>query len=283
MTAGVATADPVVALAGGSDYRSLYYAWEQRQWEAGAIELVADAAAWSELPRSLRTRLERAVEWRQLRAETATQALVRFVDAAPNEEQQVFLTTQLVDEARQLVFFDRMRGEVMHVQGASIEARRPDPPQAAATKLVLEDLPATAATLATPASDLGALARSIVLYEVVIVGVLGLVEQRALMERLNKLGALPGLREGLALTARDAERHVAFGLIFLAEAVLVEARNMAHIAAALSDALPHAFSALTAADQSPSTRNGPGDLVGSARAALDRWFAAVELKLPVVL
>ncbi len=285
MTPTATAADPVLALLAGdgSDYRGLYYCWEQQQWEAGSVDLVQDASEWPELSSSVRKWVARSVAWRHLRAETATSALVRLIDAAPNEEQQVFLTTQLADEARQLVLLDRIRREVMTRVGGQPTAASRAKSQADAPvhALVSRSVVAAAGALAGPASHPGPLARSILLYEIVIVGMFGVVEHRLMVDHLETLDLLPGLREGTSLALRDAHRHVAFGLLFLADHARSDDRRTAQVGAWLTEAFPRVRDALRAAEEAAPARSDPGDLLGPARAALDRWSAAVELELPV--
>ncbi|MGH2818742.1 MAG: ribonucleotide-diphosphate reductase subunit beta, partial [Actinomycetota bacterium] len=93
-------------------YRDLYYRWERQQWEATAIDLSEDRRQWTE---ELSEHLKRSLLWGlasfYVGEQQVTETLVPFVDAAPSEEQQVFLSTQLVDEARHTVFFDRFYAE----------------------------------------------------------------------------------------------------------------------------------------------------------------------------
>ncbi len=283
MTPSKTAADPVLALLAGdgSDYRGLYYCWEQQQWEAGAIDLAQDASERPGLPSSLRKWVARSVAWRHLRAETATAALVRFIDTAPNEEQQVFLTTQLADEARQLVLLDRIRRDVMGLRAEPTTASHAKSQDGPVHALLSRSLVAAAAALGGPGPDPGPLAGSILLYEIVIVGMFGVVEHRFMVDHLETLDLLPGLREGTSLALRDAHRHVAFGLLFLADHARSDDRRTAQVGAWLTEAFPRVRDALRAAEEAAPARSDPGDLLGSARAALDRWSAAVELELPV--
>ncbi len=85
-----------------SSFRDLYYQWEANQWEALAIDLPDDVRhdLPDEIVRALR--IMRAID------EWSLRSLVPLMDAAPTEEQQVFLSTQLVDEARHHVLLDRL-------------------------------------------------------------------------------------------------------------------------------------------------------------------------------
>jgi len=57
--------------------------------------------------------------------ECVTATLAPWVNSAPTEEMQLFLSTQLADEARHTVFFDRFFEEVVGVRGDDLEARFP--------------------------------------------------------------------------------------------------------------------------------------------------------------
>ncbi|MFN2525080.1 MAG: hypothetical protein ABR505_02280, partial [Actinomycetota bacterium] len=104
-------------------YRSLYYEWEHGQWGAGSIQLATDARAWDELDADWRRALLEALAPFAVGQERASTALVPFVDAAPDEEQQVVLTTHLVDVARHAVFLDRFYAEVAERSEAEMSAR----------------------------------------------------------------------------------------------------------------------------------------------------------------
>lgn len=259
--------------------RSLYYRWEKEQWEAGRVDLARDRDAWETLSPTLRNRAAAAAAWRQLRALQATEALVRFVDAAPNEEQQVFLTTQLVDEARQVVFFDRFRAEVVGKEMSSVTHLETEV-GGDIRALLMNRLPTAAHRMITGASGLGALVRGIVLYQVCVVGLLGLTEQRFLTMGPAVGEVLPGWTEGLGHCERDAHRHVVFGLGFLAEASARHERYGGVIQTALKETMPLIYDALTAL---ASGSDNPSDLSRDARAECRSWFEAVGLKVPVPL
>src|SRR5688500_17842682 len=117
--------DDVIAIMdrAAPDYRALYYRWESQQWEAGAIDFAEDRAQWAELPADLKRSFLWGLSSFYVGEEQVTHTLVPFVDAAPTEEQQVFLSTQLVDEARHTVFFDRFYSEALDEQGTDMKSR----------------------------------------------------------------------------------------------------------------------------------------------------------------
>jgi ribonucleoside-diphosphate reductase beta chain len=278
-----AAADPVLALVSDAtkDPRSLYYLWEQQQWEAGKVDLTSDAAEWKDVDPQLRRAVSDTVAWRRLRAELATTALVPFVDGAPQEEQQVFLTTHLVDEARHLVFFDRVLTEVLEVHGATIGDRRGLVDDHSLLRLLTDVLPRFVRELRAGGPDQRPLVTAVTAFHLVTLGALGLTAQRALDRYLSENDVLPGIRRGLELEARDAERHVAFGVVLLAHVVGSE-RILARTAAeAVASTLPLVRSALGSAASLAPTVYGKDDLGERAESALDRWLEAVGLEVPV--
>lgn len=276
--------DPVVKLLeeDRSDYRDLYYRWEQERWEAGAIDLSGAIAAWPDLDGSVRRHLADATHWRRVRSELATTALVAFVDSAPTEEQQVFLTTQLVDEARAGVFLDRVAAEVLGAPGADMAARSGaagdivDPELLA---LLDRSLPEAAAALRAAADPIEPLVSAVAAYHLGVVGMLGLTELWALLEEPAAARGLAGIAEGLRMIERDTTRHVAFALLFLADST-DDARSRRALERSLDNTVPAVVAALASmAEVAPGL--GTADELGE-RATNDvvQWLRAVKLRVP---
>ncbi|MDQ3645755.1 MAG: hypothetical protein M3345_02325 [Actinomycetota bacterium] len=248
-----------------ADYRQLYDRWETEGWSAGRIGLEQDRAHWERtLGGPDRERVARLLSVVAVAAH-GPDALVPLVDAVPFEEQQVFLTTEVVDEARQRVFFDRYAAEVLR-------ARFPDPPPAL-EKLLLRTLPALMGRLSRDRRDDAALIEAIVLYPVLVQGSLRLPAIRRESARLTSAGVLPGLREGLAATARDLDRHAAFGASFLTAQVAVDPAARAGVEAAVERLLPEVVQAL-------GTLGEPGDAIEGLRGALRAWLRTIGCEMP---
>lgn len=266
-----------------SGYRGLYYLWEQEQWEAGKIELGPDAQAWAALDPIGRRRVSLGVDWRRFKAELATTALVSFVDAAPIEEQQVFLTTQLADEARAGVFLDRVATEVFgapepEMGERSAGAERALPPDLAA--LLNASLPAVAARLRASQDAARDLVDGVARYHLCVVGAFGLTELEHSPAAAGVHG-LRGLERGLDLIRRDSTRHAAFAVRFVEETSGSGPANRALETAlnATLPMLPESFAALAHA--------APGELSAEelharARDALSAWLRAVNVSLPAL-
>ena len=263
-------ADAVVELfrAEGRDYRGLYYLWEQQQWEATQVDLAPDVEAWPELDPIRRRAVADVTAWSLRRAHAATGALVPFVDAAPTEEQQVFLTTQLVDEARQLVFLDRYRVEVMDGGGQEMDERLDllaDDPASAQVIRAIEEAGRELREEA-PADLIEAMG----VYHLGAVGAAGVVLTRYVVDALEPSAELPGWRAGMRLTLGDARRHLAFALRAGAESASGEGalrRGLDRVLPAIEGVL------MQVAGVAPLP--GAEDVPAGSRRAVKLWLDAV--------
>ena len=224
------------------DYRDLYYRWERQQWEAGSIDFSEDRRQWAE---DFSPELRRSFLWGlssfYVGEEQVTNTLVPFVDAAPTEEQQLFLTTQLVDEARHTVFFDRFYSEALEEEGTDMKSRleaQTERLNAGFRTLLLEMLPAVSEKIRADLGDTKALIEGVVLYHLVIEATLALTGQRFLLNYTRENDLLPGLRQGFTAVARDESRHVGFGVKFLKEMVDADPANARVIQDSLRELVP---------------------------------------------
>jgi ribonucleoside-diphosphate reductase beta chain len=155
--------------------------------------------------------------------ERVTSTLAPFVWAAPAPEIEIFLSTQMVDEARHTVFFDRWWHEVVGTDAKDLAALlteiRPDTNEGY-NELFYERLPSTAQRLASNPKDIDAFIEGITLYHIVIEATLALTGQRFELESMRELGNTDrGFYRGFTAVARDESRHVNFGIKVLQEAV----------------------------------------------------------------
>lgn len=270
------------------DYRALYYRWERQQWSAGTIDFSEDRRQWAEdfTPEQKRSFLWGLASF-YVGEEQVTHTLVPFVDAAPTEEQQVFLTTQLVDEARHTVFFDRFYAEALDEEGDDMKSRlerQAERLNDGFRTLLLEMLPAAAAAIRSRPDDLGALVEGIVLYHIVIEGTLALTGQRFLLDYARRNDLVPGFRQGFTAVARDESRHVSFGVKFLKETVAGDELYAGVIQAALARLLPVSMKVIeppggdmTYFDPLPY---GPDELTAFAFSSLAKRLRAIGVELP---
>ena len=138
--------------------------------------------------------------------------------AAPSGEVEVFLTTQLVDEARHAAFFDRFMAEVLALQSDDLRGRlrEMEALMLPAWHRVFDDyLRRIANRVKASPDDLDLFVEGICTYHMVIEGVLAMTGQHFILKYMNDHGLYPGFVKGFSLVEQDEHRHIAFGVRFL--------------------------------------------------------------------
>src|SRR5256714_9288197 len=154
-----------------ASYMDLYRRWEAQPWAVGDLDFSLDRKDWlesSELDR-------KATLWSHRLffngEERVTSTLAPFVWAAPTPEIEIFLSTQMVDEARHTVFFDRWWHEVVGTGSKSLRWLLTENRAGAEEGykvLFYERLPATAQRLAHNPKELDAFIEGVTLYHIVL-------------------------------------------------------------------------------------------------------------------
>lgn len=267
-------------------YMDLYRRWEQQQWAVGDLDFTPDRQVWlqaSELERE-------ATLWgRRLffnGEERVTATLAPFVWAAPRPEIEIFLSTQMVDEARHTVFFDRWWREVVGTDAADmaslLERVRPQVSEGYDT-LFYDRLPSVARRLATAPGDRDAFVEGVTVYHLVIEGTLALTGQRFELEALRQEGYTHlGFYQGFTAVARDESRHVNFGIKVLQEAVREDpARFAPLIQRTLVECLPLIAGTIHPPDPRYLTEFGHSEdeLLQFAMTSLNKRLRAIGINL----
>jgi ribonucleoside-diphosphate reductase beta chain len=186
------------------------------QWDATAIDLAPDAAAWPGLPTERRRRLTTLLAGFCVAEEAVSEHLTPFTGATDDTLAAWVFFLQRRDEERHALLFDRIAGEVLGLRGATPAERRAaaraDVPPGV-LELFEVRLPSMAAELAEGRSRLE---HGVSLYHMVLEGIVFAAGQRALLSDLED-GALPGVREGVRRVDLDERWHVGFGLRCLIE------------------------------------------------------------------
>src|SRR3954468_20830807 len=224
-------------------YTRLFSRWENQHWSSDQFDFSLDAEQWrgdgfSPLQKEF-------IQWSLssffLGEERVTTELLPFAIAAPSHEARAFLATQISDEAKHMVFFDRFYREVFGVDAETltknVEAQR-SRMNAEYGQLFDGILHDCAETLRKDPSDMSALVRGVTVYMVVIEGTLALTGARFIIRTLKERDLMPGFRQGFTAVNRDESRHVGFGVKFLADAIKVDARHKATIQDPLQETLP---------------------------------------------
>jgi ribonucleoside-diphosphate reductase beta chain len=162
-----------------------------------------------------------------------------MVHAAPTTEDQQFLSTQLVDEARHAIFFENFFREVLDIP--TLDALKEDPMFSRYTdasvpgygKTFFKDLPEVTEAVREDPGDYKKWVTSIVLYHMLIEGMLALYGQRQLLQATRAFNVLPAFRAGFTAVTRDESRHVNYGVYALRKAF--EAGLHDHIVKAARD------------------------------------------------
>jgi ribonucleoside-diphosphate reductase beta chain len=204
-------------------YMDLYRRWESQQWSVGDLDFTLDRQDWlesSDLDRKTTLWSHRLFFNGE---ERVTATLAPFVWAAPTPEIEIFLSTQMVDEARHTVFFDRWWHEVVGTESKDLSGLldeiRPDTNEGYNT-LFYDRLPSTAQRLASNPKDFDAFVEGVTIYHIIVEATIALTGQRFELESMREMNLTDrGFYRGFTAIARDESRHVNFGIKLLQEAV----------------------------------------------------------------
>src|SRR6185503_18797271 len=225
--------------------QQLYELWERQQWASQEIDLSQDPDDWSKLAEADREECLWGLSSFFVREERVTTQFSGLVMAYEDEQEEAFLTTQQVDEARHMQFFDRWFREVAGIDGGisdRLAASRADVTDAF-VELFDEHLVKMGERLIANPGDLDTKVEFVTNYHMVIEGTLALTGQHFMLDYYEKNDLLPGFAEGFANIARDEHRHVAYGTWFLQQKCADE-RHRARVQATLNELLPLAAGVL---------------------------------------
>ena len=267
-------------------YMDLYRRWEAQQWAVGDLDFTLDRQDWLDA-----TDLEKkATLWSHRLffngEERVTATLAPFVWAAPTPEIEVFLSTQMVDEARHTVFFERWWRDVAGTDARDMTALlkeiRPEANEGY-NILFYERLPWTAQRLASNPRDFDAFVEGVTLYHIVIEATIALTGQRFELESMREQGLTArGFYRGFTAVARDESRHVSFGIKLLQEAVREDAARYAPlIQKTLVECLPLITGTLDPPDPRYVTEFGhtESEIVQFAFDSLNKRLRAIGIRL----
>jgi ribonucleoside-diphosphate reductase beta chain len=203
-------------------YGELYALWERQNWRAHELDFSVDREQWLASPTEAQQHTTWSLGSFYIGEERVTADLAPFLLAAPSGEVEVFLATQLVDEARHAAFFDRFGAEVMALDADDLRGRLTEL-QALMERPwfdVFDDgLRDIADRIKADPHDLDLFVEGITTYHLIIEGVLAMTGQRFILKYMEDHGLYPGFQKGFSLVEQDEHRHIAFGVRFLKDAV----------------------------------------------------------------
>ena len=224
-------------------YGELYALWERQNWRAHELDFSVDREQWLAAPAEAQEHTTWSLGSFYIGEERVTADLAPFLMAAPSGEVEVFLATQLVDEARHAVFFDRFGAEVM-----ALDARRPARAADELQKLMIrpwyevfdDGLRDVADRIKADPHDFGLFVEGVTTYHLIIEGVLAMTGQRFILKYMEDHGMYPGFCKGFSLVEQDEHRHIAFGVRFLKDAVAADPRYGEIIQRRVAELVPRA-------------------------------------------
>jgi ribonucleoside-diphosphate reductase beta chain len=267
-------------------YMDLYHRWEAQQWRVSDLDWSPDKELWrdaSEIEKGA-TLWSRRLFFQGEERVTAT--LAPFVWAAPTPEMEIFLSTQMVDEARHTVFFDTWWREVVGSDAKNLREMldriRPEVNEGY-TELFYERLPGIAQRLASNPRDLDAFAEGVTIYHIVVEATLALTGQRFELETIRERGFTnTGFYAGFTAVARDESRHINFGIKVLHDLVQEDAARFAPIIQrALVECLPLISGTIHPPDERFITEFGhtEQEILDYAMSSLNRRLQAIGINL----
>ncbi|MFL5906921.1 MAG: hypothetical protein ACJ75Z_04920, partial [Solirubrobacterales bacterium] len=270
------------------NYEQLYAVWERQNWRAHELDFSVDREHWLVSPAESQRHTAFSVGSFYVGEERVTADLAPFLLAAPSGEVEAFLATQLVDEMRHAVFFDRFASEVMALESGSFRERlnEIEDRMLGPWHFLFDDsLREIADRIKARPDDLQLFVEGIVTYHMVTEGVLAMPGQRIMIEYTAEHEIYPGFNQGFRLVEQDEHRHIAFGVRFLKDVCDERPEMKGVIVRRLEELLPKAAEVFC-----PPESDDPSDFIsyghhssqiyGFAYQALKRRMAAVGVEIP---
>jgi ribonucleoside-diphosphate reductase beta chain len=269
-------------------YEQLYALWERQNWRAHELDFATDREHWLVSPAEAQRHTAFSVGSFYVGEERVTADLAPFLLAAPSGEVEAFLATQLVDEMRHAVFFDRWASEVMGLESGSFRERlgEIEDRMLGPWHFLFDDsLRDVANRIKARPDDLELFVEGIVTYHMVTEGVLAMPGQRIMIEYTADHDLYPGFNEGFSKVEQDEHRHIAFGVRFLKDVCDERPEMKKVVLATLEKLLPKSAEVFC-----PPEADDPSDFVsyghhssqiyGFAYQALKRRMAAIGIEIP---
>ncbi|HET9781916.1 MAG TPA: R2-like ligand-binding oxidase [Candidatus Dormibacteraeota bacterium] len=181
-------------------------------WDPQDLDFSRDGADWASFTDVERDFLLRTIALFQAGEEGVTSDLLPLIMAIAEEgriEEEIFLTSFLWEEAKHVEFFRRWLDDVA-VSRADLEHFLTP----SYRQLFFVELPAALNALKSDRS-VEAQIRASVTYNMIIEGVLAETGYQGFRNSLETNQKMPGLLDGIRLTARDESRHIRYGVYLL--------------------------------------------------------------------
>jgi ribonucleoside-diphosphate reductase beta chain len=212
-------------------YLDLYRRYLRQRWDVYEIDFAGDVRDWNERMTEREREAFVAISSGFHHGERQVEVELPVFMLGGSEESRIYMSSQIEDEARHTVFFDRFYREVVGLPGESVQDVLD-----ASFEHVSETFVGPFGLLAYQADelradpeDLAARVRYGTTYFLWIEGVLALSVMKITLSYCRNRGFLPGYYAGFIATCRDEARHVQFGMRFLRESVREDPRLLREI------------------------------------------------------
>lgn len=201
---------------------ALYRKYEAQRWKISDLDFTRDKIDWqnalSDVQRD--TFLRIATGFHHGERQVAVD-IVPLLLAVPRDEHKLYMTSQLEDETRHTIFFDRFYREVVGFEATDIMDTLDQSYQYMSETFIgsFGYLAYVADQLRRHPDDRRLLASAITNYHLWIEGVLALSVMKITLGFCKRQNVLPGFHKGFLATTRDESRHVVFGMKLLKELI----------------------------------------------------------------
>lgn len=212
-------------------YLDLYRRYLRQRWDVYDIDFTRDAADWNERMTAGEREAFVAISSGFHHGERQVEVELPVFMLGGSEESKIYMSSQIEDEARHTVFFDRFYREVVGLPGDSLQQVL-DASFAHVSETFIGPfglLAYQADELRAAPEDPAARVRYGTTYFLWIEGVLALSVMKITLSYCRARGFLPGYYAGFTATCRDEARHVQFGMRFLRESVQDDPRLLHQI------------------------------------------------------
>jgi ribonucleoside-diphosphate reductase beta chain len=267
-----------------SAYYTLWRKAKQLEWDPADIDLSQDRAQWEQIKADFPTeryaeQILRLTSLFYQGEESVTKTLAPFCSAVSRAglglDKELFLTSQLYEEAKHFEFFARYFAEVFEEDGAITASFMTPAPQAVLVA-DLEEVTERLRREEDPMRLKATFAEAVTHYMGVVEAMLARTGYVGAHDALAARGWLPGLQEGFRLIKRDEGRHVAFGMRCIAELTTEHPEYRAQVQATFERHLPNVLATVQEFDY-PHPLVDLDKLTAYALAQYERFTAAAGL------
>ncbi|MDX3108621.1 ribonucleotide-diphosphate reductase subunit beta [Nonomuraea angiospora] len=213
------------------DYTELYKRYLRQRWDVYELDFSQDIVDWRERMSQEERDAFVGISAGFHHGERQVEVELPVFMMGGSEESKIYMSSQIEDEARHTVFFDRFYREVVGMPGDSVQDVLD-----ASFEHVSETFVGPFGLLAYQADELrkdpedpAARVRYGTTYFLWIEGVLALSVMKITLTYCRERGFLPGYYTGFTATCRDEARHVQFGMRFLRDSVQEDPRLLLQI------------------------------------------------------